>query len=81
MRELRKWYSVYNFSEGTRVKKTRLSVFAFLLLFGVFALFNSLNNPRIQGLHGSDVVRLIAVGLCFGVGFGLLVGGRGFQGK
>ena len=70
-----------NFSEGTPVKKTRLSVFAFLLLFGAFALFNSLNNPRVQGLHGSDVVRLIAVGLCFGVGFGLLVGGRRFPGE
>ena len=70
-----------NFSEGTRVKKTRLSIFALLLLFGAFALFNSLNNPRVQGLHGSDVVRLIAVGLCFGVGFGLLVGGRRFPGE
>ena len=63
------------------MKRTRLSVFAFLLLFGVFALFNSLNSPRIKGLHGSDVVRLIAVGLCFGVGSGLLVGGRRFPGE
>jgi hypothetical protein len=63
------------------VKKTRLSIFAFLLLFGAFPLFNSLNNPRVQGLHGSDVVRLIAVGLCFGVGFGILVGGRRFPGE
>jgi len=72
---------VDNFLECIRVRKTRLSVFAFLLLFGVFALLNSLNNPRIQGLHGSDVVRLIAVGLCFGVGFGLLMGGRKFRGE
>jgi hypothetical protein len=56
-------------------------VFAFLLLFGTFALFNSLNNPRVHALHGSDIVRLMAAGLCFGMGFGVLLGGRKFPGE
>ena len=46
----------------------------FLMLFGVMALLNSLSNPRLAAAHGSDLVRLIAVGLCFGVG-ALLLGG------
>jgi hypothetical protein len=41
----------------------------FILLLGFFPLFNSLNNPRTQALHGVDRVQLIAVGFCFGVGF------------
>jgi hypothetical protein len=63
------------------VGKQRVIVFLFLLMFGLFALLNSLSNPRLAGLHGSDVVRLLASGLCFGVGFGVLVGGRKFPGE
>jgi hypothetical protein len=57
------------------MNKRRVIVFLFLLLFGSFPLINSLSNPRLQCMHGSDRVQLIAVGLCFGVGFGVLVGG------
>lgn len=50
-------------------------------MFGLLALLNSLSNPRIEGLHGSDIVQLMASGLCFGVGFGVLFGGRKFPGE
>ena len=43
------------------------------LLFGILALANILGNPRIATLHGSDVVQLIAVGVCFGVALATLV--------
>ena len=43
------------------------------LLFGILALANILGNPRIATLHGSDVVQLIAVGLCFGVALTTLI--------
>ncbi len=45
----------------------------FILMFGVFALLNSVNNPRLKTLNGSDVVQLVAVGLCFGAGIALLI--------
>lgn len=61
--------------------KRRVMLFLFLLAFGMLPLLNSLSNPRLAGLHGSDVVRLVASGLCFGVGFGVLVGGRKFPGE
>jgi hypothetical protein len=46
----------------------------FVILFGVLALLNSLDNPRLAGAHGSDLLKLIAVGLCFGIGSCLLAG-------
>jgi hypothetical protein len=53
----------------------------FFILFGVLALLNSLSNPRLAAAHGSDVVKLIAVGLCFGVGALLLAGLFRFPGE
>jgi len=44
----------------------------------VQVLMKSLDNPRMRMTHGADRLQLIAVGFCFGVGFGLLVGGRRF---
>lgn len=61
--------------------KRRLAVAVFLFLFGCFPLINSLNNPRLSGMHGADRLKLIAVGLCFGVGFGVLMGGPRFKGE
>jgi hypothetical protein len=61
--------------------RRRLAVAGFLLLFGILVLMNSLNNPRLHLIHGSDRVQLIASGLCFGVGFGVLMGGRRFTGE
>jgi hypothetical protein len=63
------------------VGKRRVISIVFLLLFGLFPLLNSLGNPRIKGLHGSDVMQLIASGLCFGAGFGIMIGSRRFPGK
>jgi hypothetical protein len=62
------------------MSKRRIAVAVFLFLLGTFPLMNSLSNPRTQALHGSDRLQLIAVGFCFGVGFGALVGARKFRG-
>jgi len=45
----------------------------FMLLFGVPPLLNAIGNPRVQALHGPDVLGLVASGLCFGLGLGLLL--------
>jgi hypothetical protein len=58
---------------GGLMSKQRLIVCLFLFAFGLIPLFNSTKNPRLQALHGSDFVQLIAAGLCFGVAFGLLL--------
>jgi hypothetical protein len=63
------------------MSKQRLAVAAFLFLFGTFPLLNSLSNPRLSGIHGSDRLQLIAVGFCFGLGFGILMGARKFPGE
>jgi hypothetical protein len=55
--------------------KKRVLFSIMMLLFGLAPLFNSLGNPRLEALHGADFARLIAVGMCFGVGLGVLFGG------
>jgi hypothetical protein len=42
----------------------------FPAVLGFIPLINSLDNPRVQALHVPDILRLIAVGLCFGVSLG-----------
>jgi len=61
--------------------KRRVIPIVFLLLFGLFSLLNSLSNPRVVGLHGADILRLVAAGLCFGVALGIMVGSRRFPGE
>lgn len=61
--------------------KRRVILFLFLLMLGSIPLLNSLSNPRLVGLHGADILRLIAVGWCYGIGFGVLFGGRKFPGE
>ena len=39
----------------------------FLLMFGLMPLFSSLGKPRIEALHGTDILGLIACGMFFGV--------------
>ena len=46
----------------------------FLILLGVMPLLNSLSNPHLASAHFSDYLRLIAVGMCFGIGAFLLAG-------
>jgi hypothetical protein len=78
----RKVYAVETtFQRRIPVNKQRMGTAAFLFLFGAVVLFNILNDPRLKGLHGVDLVRLMAAGFCFGVGFGILVGARKFSGK
>ncbi|HVT91543.1 MAG TPA: hypothetical protein VHD76_01765 [Bryobacteraceae bacterium] len=44
-----------------------------LLLVGSVALISSLTKPRVQALHGADILGLIGAGACLGVAlFGLL---------
>lgn len=61
--------------------RRRLTVFLSLLMLGLFGLLRMIGNPRLAMLHGSDFVQLIASGLCFGVGFGVLFGKRKFPGE
>ena len=60
------------------MNKRRFMAPLFLLLFGLFALVSALGEPRLAALHGSDIVRLVASGLCFGVAFGMLGAARRF---
>jgi hypothetical protein len=60
------------------VNRRRLGVAVFLVLFGLIPLFNSFSNPRVSGMRMVDRLQLISSGLCIGVGFGILVGGRKF---
>lgn len=56
--------------------KRRVITALFLFLFGLAPLWNSLGNPRLSGLRVPDFLQIMAVGLCFGAGLGLLLGGR-----
>jgi hypothetical protein len=43
------------------------------LLFGLMSLSNVISNPRVATLHGSDVLQLIATGMCFGAAIAMAV--------
>jgi len=60
------------------VKRRRLSVSVFLVLFGMIPLLNSFSNPRISGMRMVDRIQLVSSGACLGLGFGILIGGRKF---
>jgi hypothetical protein len=45
-----------------------------LALMGTMVLLSILSRPRVQMLHGADIVGLIACGACFGIGFAGLLG-------
>jgi len=61
------------------MEKKRVLTSLFVSMLGCFPLLNSLSNPRLAGLHVPDRLQLIAVGFCFGVAFGALVGARKFS--
>jgi hypothetical protein len=49
------------------------------LFLGFVAFINILGNPRFQDIRSVDVVRLIAIGACWGVavtGLALLIGSK-----
>jgi hypothetical protein len=65
-------------------KKWKMFRILAILAMGIPPLVNSLGNPRLAGLRGPDVLRLIAIGFCVGVAFALFLvefvdfrGGRG----
>ena len=58
--------------------KRRIYAVVMLVILGVLALLRILDNPRLATVHGSDVMQIVAAGLCFGVAFGMLVGKRRF---
>ena len=56
------------------MKKSSRLAGLLLALMGAMALMNNLGKPRVEALHGSDVVGLVASGFCFGIGFIGLIG-------
>ena len=70
-------------AENTKRKQRQRRILIaglFMMMFGVPPLLNALGNPRVQTLHGPDVLGLIASGLCFGFGLGLLLSKLMFRG-
>ena len=63
-----------------QVKRRIIVVLIVLPSFSGFAAFmNILGNPRFHEIRSLDVVRLIAIGACWGVaaaGLGLLIGAK-----
>jgi hypothetical protein len=45
-----------------------------LMVIGAMVLLNNLNKPRVEALHGSDVIGLVAAGMLLGIGFIGLMG-------
>ena len=70
-----------NAKRDKRQRPIRIIVGLFTLMLGVPPLLNALGNPRIQALHISDVLQLIASGLVFGFGLGLLLSKLMFRGE
>ena len=66
---------------GMNKRKSSRIAGVFVILFGVMPLLNSLSNPRLAAAHGSDRLKLIAVGVCFGIGAFLLAGLFRFPGE
>ena len=58
-----------------RKKRTVFAALA-VLAMGVPPLVNSLDNPRLAGLRGPDILQLAAIGLCVGLALGVFLGGR-----
>jgi hypothetical protein len=56
-------------------------VFAALavLAMGIPPFVNSLDNPRLAGLHGPDILQLTAIGFCVGLALGIFL--VGFLGR
>ena len=60
------------------MKKSSRFVGLALMLMGTMVLLNNLGKPRIEALHGSDVLGLVASGMCLGIGFVGLLGRLSF---
>ena len=55
------------------MRKSRIASL-FLALLGLMALLSSMSKPRVEALHGADILGLVASGVCFGVAFVGLIG-------
>ena len=62
-------------------RRGRVFVFFFLLLFGTLGILRAVDNPRLQQAHGSDIVKLVGAGMCFGAAFGILFARHNFPGE
>ena len=67
--------------KAARRRKARIVVGLFVMLSGVPPLINAMGNPRVATLHGSDVMGLLASGLCLGFGLALLISRLIFRGE
>jgi uncharacterized membrane-anchored protein len=56
-----------------RRSRRRLAPFWVPLLLGFMSLASALSRPRMADVRGSDIVQLIATGMCFGVALATLV--------
>jgi hypothetical protein len=69
-------------TEGSTIQIKRRVIVGLIVLplfFGFAAFMNALRDPRFQDIRNLDVVRLIAVGACWGVAFvglALLMGSK-----
>jgi hypothetical protein len=60
-------------ADRRRERRRKLAPFWVPLLFGLLGLANVVGRPRLAALHGSDVVQLLGIGMCFGVALTSLV--------
>ena len=65
--------SIFERLKELREKSSRFTGLA-LALMGVMKLLNDLGKSRVEALHGSDVLGLVASGMLLGVGFVGLMG-------
>ena len=60
------------------MKKSSRFIGLMLMLLGAtlggILLLNILGKPRVEGMRGSDVVKLVGSVVCFGIGFVRLMG-------
>jgi hypothetical protein len=56
--------------QGRFMHRRRTRVGVFVLMFGLFPLLNAIGNPRVQTLHGSDVVAIIDRGIVLWIRLG-----------
>jgi hypothetical protein len=64
-----------------RQRRLRIIAGLFMMMLGVPPFLNALGNPRVQALHGADVLGLVVSGLVFGFGLGLLLSKPIFRGR
>ena len=63
---------------GEYMKKSSRFTGLALALIGAMVLLNNLGKPRVEALHGSDVLGLVASGGLLGIGFVGLMGRLNF---